>query len=436
MMHTDMTHNASLRSWINSADGHPDFPIQNLPLGVFSLHDSAPRGGVAIGDMVLDLLLLCATGLLEGDALVAAEHAATDKLNDLLALGSKHRLALRRKLSLLLAIDSPYQQILRDCLHAQSSVTMHMPARIGDFTDFYVGIHHATEVGKLFRPENPLLPNYKYVPIGYHGRSSSITVSSVPIRRPAGQTKSPDSEVPVFGPSKRLDYELELGIWIGEGNGVGTPIEIGEAADHVGGFCLLNDWSARDIQAWEYQPLGPFLAKNFASTVSPWIVSPEALEPFRVAQARRPSGDPQPLNYLLDPNDQSEGAYGIDLEIYILTQAMRAKGLQPQCVARSNTTHMYWTVAQLIAHHTSNGCNLQPGDLLGSGTISGPDAGSRGSLLEASGGGKTPIRLPSDELRTFLEDGDEVIFKAYGRRVGFASIGFGECRARVLPALK
>jgi len=311
---------------------------------------------------------------------------------------------------------------------------MHLPARVGDYTDFYVGIHHANNVGKLFRPDNPLLPNYKYVPIGYHGRASTLRPSGSAVIRPKGQTLPAGQAEPSFGPCARLDYELELGIWIGQGNDIGQPIAIGEAEQHLAGLCLLNDWSARDIQAWEYQPLGPFLSKSFITSVSPWVVSAEALEPFRCAQPARPAGDPQPLDYLLDARDQARGAFDIELEVLLLTERMRQQNLPPQRLALSNTLNMYWTVAQLIAHHSVNGCQLQPGDLFGSGTLSGATADSFGSLLETTEGGKHPVELASGEVRKFLEDGDEVILRARCVREGVASIGFGECRGTIVAA--
>jgi fumarylacetoacetase len=334
----------------------------------------------------------------------------------------------------LLAAGSPAQSQAEKLLHPAADCTLHVPAAIGDYTDFFVGIHHATNVGKLFRPDNPLQPNYKYVPIGYHGRASSILQSGTPLRRPKGQSKPSDKEVPVVGPSRRLDYELELGVWIGPGNSLGEPVGIADAAQHIAGYCLLNDWSARDIQAWENQPLGPFLAKSFATTISPWIVTPEALAPFRIPQPARPAGDPEPLPYLYDETDQREGAIDLELEVLLTTQGMREKGLPPHSLALSNARQMYWTAAQMLAHHTSNGCNLRPGDLVGTGTLSGPEAGSVGSILEATQGGRNPVKLPSGEERRFLEDGDEVILLARGRREGFAPIGFGPCRAAILPA--
>ena len=432
MAQLDQTHDPKLESWVASANGHPDFPIQNLPLGIFSPSGGEPRGGVAIGDRILDLPAALAAGLFTGEAAKAAEAASGATLNPFLALGPGPRRALRMRLSELLAQGCPEQGRVEPCLHDAAACTLHLPAHIGDYTDFYVGIHHATNVGKQFRPDNPLLPNYKYVPIGYHGRASSIRPSGVPVRRPKGQVKPPDAPVPSFGPSQRLDYELELGIWIGPGNALGESIPISEAAEHVAGYCLLNDWSARDIQAWEYQPLGPFLSKNFASTISAWIVTPEALAPFRIAQPSRPEGDPAPLPYLLDEADQREGGLDVELEVLLLTPGLREKGLPPHRLGLSNAKNMYWTVAQMVTHHTCNGCNLQPGDLLGTGTISGPDEVSCGSILEATLGGKNPIVLASGEERRFLEDGDEVILRARGRREGFAPIGFGECRATIM----
>jgi fumarylacetoacetase len=358
--------------------------------------------------------------------------AADGTLNALLALGAGPRRALRTQLSALLAEDSAARARVEPCLHAAADCTLHLPARIGDYTDFYVGIHHATNVGRVFRPDNPLLPNYKHVPIGYHGRASSIVPSGTPVRRPNGQRPRPEG--PSFGPCERLDYELELGLWIGPGNDLGAPIPIGEAASHIAGYCLLNDWSARDIQAWEYQPLGPFLAKSFASTISPWIITPEALAPFRAAQPPRPEGDPQPLPYLLDAADQAAGGLDLALEALLATPGLREKGLPPHRLARSSARHMYWTAAQMVAHHSSNGCNLRPGDLLGSGTLSAPEPEGCGSLLETTRGWQQPVRLASGEERRALEDGDEIVLLARAERQGFASIGFGECRGRVMPA--
>ncbi len=433
-----MTAQTELRSWVESANGHSDFPLANLPLGVFSRDGGEPRGGVAIGDFILDLGAACDAGLFDGQALDVAKAASGGSLNAFFALGASARKVLRGALQDLLSEGSAQRERLQNMgeslLQPMTRCQLHVPAKVGDYTDFYVGIHHANNVGKLFRPDNPLLPNYKYVPIGYHGRASTIGVSGATVKRPNGQTLPPGASEPSFGPSKRLDYELELGIWIGEGNARGEAIAIGEAGSHVAGFCLLNDWSARDLQAWEYQPLGPFLSKSFATSVSPWVVTPEALEPFRCAQPARPEGDPQPLPYLYDEQDQQQGALNIELEVLLLTAAMREQGLPAQRIALSSTTNMYWTVAQMVAHHSVNGCSLQPGDLFGSGTLSGASADSLGSLLEITQGGKQALELPGGETRTFLEDGDEIILKARCRREGYPSIGFGECRGRVMPA--
>lgn len=421
----------ALRSWVGSADGHAEFPLENLPLGRFSL-DGAPRAGVAIGDEILDLGSLVAAGLLPEvcRALASAEAG----LNGFLALGAGPRRALRARLMELLAHGSQARALVEPHLHPARDCVMHLPAAIGDYTDFYAGIHHATNVGRLFRPDQPLLANYKWVPIGYHGRASTIRPSGEPVRRPCGQRKRPDEPVPSFGPCRNLDYELELGVWIGRGNAQGTAIPIGEAAEHVAGYCLLDDWSARDIQGWEYQPLGPFLAKSFHTTVSTWIVTPEALAPFRVAQAPRPEGDPAPLPHLHDQVDQEHGALAIELEVLLLTEAMRKAGATAYRLSLGSARDMYWTVGQLVAHHASNGCRLNPGDLLGTGTISGPTRDGFGSLLEITAGGREPITLPSGEQRRFLEDGDEVILRGKAQRDGAVTIGFGECRARILPA--
>jgi fumarylacetoacetase len=430
----DETHDPSRRSWIASANGHADFPVQNLPFGVFSPEDGEARPGVAIGDCILDLGALAASGLLSGDALAAAQ-AAGATLNAMLGLGERPRRALRAELSRLLSVGGP-EATVAPMLHAVASCTIHLPCAIGDYTDFYVGIHHAVNIGKLFRPDNPLLPNYKYIPIGYHGRASSVRPSGTPVRRPNGQTKAPDAALPTMRPSRRLDYELELGVWIGPGNALGEPAPISEAARHIAGYCLLNDWSARDIQAWEYQPLGPFLSKNFVSTISCWIVTPEALAPFRIPQPTRPKGDPAPLPYLTDENDRAGGALNIELDVLMRTASMRAADAAPRRVARSNARHMYWTPAQMVAHHTVGGCNLRPGDLLGTGTLSGPGQDECGSILEATLGGREPIRLGDGEERRFLEDGDEVVLRARAGRDGFASIGFGECRGVIQPAVR
>ena len=424
----DETHDPARQSWVESARGHADFPIQNLPFGIFAPAGGDRRVGVAIGDAILDLRAM-ADRLPED----VAQAVGSDSLNALFALPASTRRALRRRVSELLSREE-HRDAVAPHLHEAGSCTLHMPARIGDYTDFYVGIHHAQNIGSMLRPDNPLLPNYKWVPIGYHGRASSIRITDEPVRRPKGQIKPPEQDAPVFAPTRRLDFELEMGLWIGQGNALGEAIGIDEAGEHIAGFCLLNDWSARDIQAWEYQPLGPFLSKNFASTLSPWVVTPEALAPFRIAQPPRPEGDPAPLPYLLDEADQRTGALDLELEVLLSTARMREQGLPPHRLSLSNTKHMYWTVAQMLAHHTSNGCNLQPGDLLGSGTISAPDPTGFGSLLETTRGGKEPVALPSGESRRFLEDGDEVTLRARARRDGAAPIGFGECRAIILPA--
>jgi fumarylacetoacetase len=424
----DETHDPAARSWVEGADSHPEFPVQNLPLGVFSPPGGGKRGGVAIGDFILDLSGIA--GLLERDASDAARLAASETLNALFAQGNDAADALRTGVFALLTRTSSVAEV-RPALHRASECRLHLPFAVGDYTDFYTGIHHATNVGKQFRPDNPLLPNYKYVPIGYHGRASSIRASGAEVHRPRGQRKPPDSNSPIFGPSQRLDYELEMGIWASGGNELGSDIPIAEAARHIAGLCLLNDWSARDLQAWEYQPLGPFLAKNFHSTVSPWVVTSAALAPFHVAQPPRPSGDPAPLPYLLDAEDQAHGAYTIEMEVRLLTAKMRAEGLPPERLSKGSMTAMYWTAAQLVAHHTVNGCNLRPGDLLGTGTLSGEARDTLGSLLELSEGGKSPLTLASGETRSFLQDGDEVIMTAHAAREGYRSIGFGECRGTI-----
>ena len=529
------THDRNRTSWVTSANGHATFPIQNLPFGVFSPPGEKPRGGVAIGEKIFDISAALEAGLFSGAALDAAQAASGRSLNAFLQAGAAARAALRSRLADVLDAKEPdaarHQGIASRLLHDAVACQMHLPARIGDFTDFFAGIHHAYTAGTISRPDNPLMPNYKYVPVAYHSRASSVQPAGGTVRRPNGQRKPPDQAVPDFGPSGALDYELELGVWIGQGNEIGSPIPISEAGAHAAGFCLLNDWSARDIQAWESQPLGPFLAKSLATFVSPWIITAEALEPFRVAQPGRPAGDPAPLPHLNDPNDQARGCFNIDFEVLLLTSAMRAAGdhaagfcllndwsardiqawesqplgpflakslstfvspwiitaealapfrvaqprrpagdpvplphlndptdqargcfnidfevrlltsamraagAAPHVLSRANASMLYWTVAQMVAHHTSNGCNLQPGDLFGSGTVSGLDNGTAGCLLEMTGGGRTPIALPDGETRTYLLDGDEVIFRGMARQDGYVPIGFGECRGTVAPAL-
>ncbi|HET9397459.1 MAG TPA: fumarylacetoacetase [Sphingomicrobium sp.] len=431
MIALDETHDPGRLSWIESANGHADFPIQNLPLGVFSVGNVEPRIGVAIGEMILDLKALTGAGLLDEHWNLAL---GLSTLNAWFAHGRKDSAALRKRLSELLS-NVTYRPTVERHLVRQSSAEMHLPCAIGDYTDFYVGIHHATNVGRQFRPDNPLLPNYKYVPIGYHGRASSVRITGQPVVRPKGQRKPPDADQPDYGPSRRLDYELELGIFIGQGNRLGQTIPIGEAGDHIAGYCLLNDWSARDLQAWEYQPLGPFLAKNFLSSISPWVVTAEALAPFRKAMPARPHGDPAPLPYLYDRVDQESGGLGIQLEVSLVTAKMREAGLAPHVLSRGEAAAaMYWSAAQIVTHHASNGCNLQPGDLIGTGTLSTSVETGLGSLLEISKGGKEPISLPGGETRSFLEDGDELTLGARCMAEGAVSIGFGTCTGRVLPA--
>ena len=420
----DATNDPAASSWVGGAAAGGDFPVQNLPLGIFSEAKGRRRPGVAIGDYILDLAAI-------SDLLDEAwrEDLSQPVLNAWLARGPDDHRALRGRLFELLTEERCRDDIELHLI-GQSEVRMHLPCLIGDYTDFYVGIHHATNVGKQFRPDNPLLPNYKYVPIGYHGRASSVRASGEPVVRPNGQRKAPDADAPEYGPSRRLDYELELGLWVGRGNDLGQPIPIGEADEHIAGYGLLNDWSARDLQAWEYQPLGPFLAKNFLTSVSPWVVTAEALAPFRIAMPARPEGDPKPLPYLDEPNG---AALAIELEATLLTEAMRESGLAPHRLSRgSAASAMYWSAAQIVAHHASNGCNLQPGDLIGTGTLSGERDDGLGSLIEICQGGKRPIALPSGETRTFLEDGDEITLRAWCERDGAVRIGFGECVGRVV----
>ncbi|MDO8771396.1 MAG: fumarylacetoacetase [Burkholderiaceae bacterium] len=423
MTELNHTHDPAARSWVESANLQGcDFPIQNLPFGRFrpSGSSEAFRIGVAIGDQVLDLK---AAGLVH-----------TDDMNALMAASLPNRQALRAALFEGLREGSHNQSAWAKCLQPQVAVEMAVPCRIHDYTDFYTGIHHATTVGKLFRPDEPLMPNYKWVPIGYHGRASSIGVSGQRFKRPQGQSKAPDEQVPSFGPSKKLDYELELGFLIGQGNALGEPIAITDAEQHLFGVTLLNDWSARDLQAWEYQPLGPFLAKNFATTLSPWIVTMEALAPFH-AKFERPAGDPQPLPYLDAPANRDSGALAITLEVWLQTSKMREAAAPAVRLTRSHTAQAaYWTAAQLVTHHTVNGCNLQTGDLLGSGTLSGPEPDEAGSLLELTLGGKHPISLPNSERRTFLEDGDTLTLRGYCERPGAVRIGLGEVSGTILAS--
>jgi fumarylacetoacetase len=442
----DYTHDPSRRSWVQSANSPTsDFPIQNLPFGMFRVQGQlAARAGVAIGDHVLDVRGCQEVGLLAGDASEAGRACLAPyaegvfaPLNALMALGPRHWTALRRRLSDLLADDKDHAgergRVSRLVL-PRAAVEMLLPAHIGNYTDFYASIDHATNVGRLFRPDNPLLPNYKWVPIAYHGRASSVVVSDSPVRRPHGQLRGQGSDAPRFGPTERLDYELEVGCFVGPGNDLGSTIPIADAEPHIFGLCLVNDWSARDIQQWEYQPLGPFLAKSFATTISPWIVTLDALEPFRVPAFARAEGDPPPLPYLDSPANRERGGIDIRLEVGLRTATMRERGDEPAWLTRSDFARMYWTFAQMLAHHAGNGCNLRPGDLLASGTVSGPTERERGCLLELTAGGAVSVALPNGETRKFLEDGDEVIIRGSCARPGFARIGFGECRGVITPA--
>ncbi len=431
------THDASLTSWVTSAQTLDcDFPIQNLPFGRFQIAAKKDgwRIGIAIGDQILDLRQALSSVAWQADIARMLAPLAAGDLNAHMAESVANRSAFRAAMSSALAAGSPLESKLASCLMAQASAEMSVPCRIGDYTDFFTSIHHATSVGKLFRPDNPLLPNYKYVPIGYHGRASSINVSGTNFKRPLGQILPPGQETPVFAPSKRLDYEMELAAYISASNVQGEPISMANAEDALFGLGLFNDWSARDVQAWEYQPLGPFLAKSFASTVSPWIVTMEALAPFRVPFTR-PAEDPQPLPYLASKANSASGAINITLEVWLQTKAMLDGGMGAAKLSTANFADAsYWTLAQLVAHHTVNGCNLQVGDMFGSGTQSGPKPEEGGSLLELSKGGKQPLELPNGEKRTFLEDGDTVIFRGDCKSAGHARIGLGEVRATVLPA--
>ena len=429
------THDTGLQSWVASANtGKSDFPIQNLPFAVFrrKAGNEAFRGGVAIGDQVLDMAAVRDANALPADVQAQVEAAAQGKLNALMGMSPAQWSALRLALSRALRAGAKEEAVLKACLVPQSEVEYTVPVQVGDYTDFYTSVYHATNVGKLFRPTNPLMENYKWVPIGYHGRASSIRISGVDFKRPNGQLKAPDAD-PALLPCNRLDYELEMGIYAGAGNAWGEAIGIDDAENHIFGLCLLNDWSARDVQAWEYQPLGPFLSKNFATSISPWIVTLEALAPYRTAFTR-PAEDPQPLPYLSSDANWQSGALDVQLTVAIQTAQMRAAGQDAAQITQTSYRHAYWTMAQLVAHHTVNGCDLQPGDLMGTGTLSGPTATEAGALLEITEGGKNPLSLPNGETRTFLQDGDAVVFTGWCEKPGAARIGFGECRATVLPA--
>ena len=432
------THDPARTSWVASAQGATDFPIQNLPFGVFRRSGTNDRGsvGVAIGDQILDLDAVLTVSRWTGPARRAAEACAAPSLNQLMGLGRTHWSALRREIGALLASNSAaYRKDNRlgeGILVPMADAELLLPATVGDYSDFYASIHHATNVGSMFRPDNPLLPNYKWVPIGYHGRASSIVASGAAVRRPRGQIKDPNADAPVFAPTRALDYEMEVGCFVGPGNEMGKSVSIADAEEHLFGLCLVNDWSARDIQTWEYQPLGPFMAKNFATSVSPWVVTLEALEPYRVPAFERPAGDPTPLPYLDSAANRKQGGVDITVEVLLSTAKMRDAGLSPHRLSRGRMADLYWTPAQMFAHHTSNGCNLRPGDLFASGTISGPTKDSRGCLLELTWRGSEPITLPTGETRKFLEDGDEVIMRGFCERPGSTRIGFGECRGVIV----
>ncbi|MBV9102628.1 MAG: fumarylacetoacetase [Candidatus Eremiobacteraeota bacterium] len=430
------THDPKLRSWVTSAAPGHDFPIQNLPFGIFRRRASGERfrGGVAIGDEILDLGAAWHRGVFPSDVQDIVECCCAPGLNDFMALGPQAWSALRLALSRTLRAGAREEAELRRCLVLQRNAEMALPARCGDYTDFYASVYHATNVGKLFRPDNPLLPNYAWVPIAYHGRSSSLCPSGYAFRRPIGQTMPPEAASPVVQPTRRLDFELEVAVWIGVGNDIGSRVSLEDAERHIFGLGLLNDWSARDVQAWEYQPLGPFLAKSFATTVSPWIVTLEALEPFRVPW-EGPNEGAKPLPYLDAPSLRERAAFDVQLEARLQTETMRAKKSEPVRLARTSFRHTYWTVAQMVAHHTMNGCNLRPGDLFGTGTQSGPTSGELGSLLELTEGGKQPFSLGDGETRTFLEDGDTVVLHAWCEKEGSARIGFGTCEGSVLAAI-
>jgi fumarylacetoacetase len=438
-MQLNHTHDAGRKSWLASANaGGGDFPIQNLPFAVFRRAGSAEafRGGVAIGDQVVDLAALSRAALLGGSAAQAATACTQPALNDFFAMGPAVWRALRHDLFALLETGASASdtEVLRSCLVPQAEAEYTVPARIGDYTDFYTSIHHALSVGRLFRPDDPLTPNFQWVPTAYHGRVSSIGVSGQKVRRPMGQSMTPGDTAPVYGACVRLDYEIELGVFIGQGNVQGEQIAVDAADAHVFGICMLNDWSARDIQFWEMAPLGPFLGKNFATTISPWIVTMEALAPYRQAWTRA-ADEPQPLAYLESKQVRTDGALDIQLEVWLETAQHRARGDRAERLSHTSFKHQYWTVAQMVAHHTVGGCNLQPGDLLGSGTISGPGDSEAGAIIELARGGRSPLTLANGEQRSFLSDGDAVIFRGWCEKPSHARIGFGENRGEVRPAL-
>ena len=436
MNEVNATHDPALQSWVNSANADDsDFPVQNLPYGRFKRagSDEPLRMGVAIGDQILDLRAAAEVCPWADEVHAVLAPLAAGDLLAFMALGPAAWRDMRAALSQALVAGSEQGPFLESCLVPQAEAELVLPCRIGDYTDFYTSVHHATTVGRQFRPDNPLLPNYKWVPIGYHGRASSIVVSGQALHRPVGQTMLAGASAPTLGPSRRLDFELELGALVGGANALGQPVPMAQAEAALFGLVLFNDWSARDIQGWEYQPLGPFLSKNFGSTASPWVVTMEALAPFRQPFAH-PEGDPQPLPYLDSPHNRARGAIGIELQVWLQTALMRQAGHPGQQLMQSNFADAYWTLAQLVAHHTVNGCNLQPGDLLGTGTLSGPAPEQGGSLLELSAGGKRPLKLVNGEERSFLQDGDTVTLRGACRHPKARRIGFGACSGMVLPA--
>lgn len=433
----NFTHDPSLRSWVSSANSPAtDFPIQNLPFGVFSRKgDTVRRVGVAIGDQIVDVTECEKANVWGAEGRDVARLCADPTLNRVAQSSPESLSAFRARVSELLTGEpdaSGIKPLPDRALVPMAEAQLHLPAQIGDYTDFYASIYHATNVGKLFRPDNPLLPNYKHVPIGYHGRASSIVLSGTHVRRPKGQYLPPGATIPSFGPSELLDYEAEVGFFVGRGNALGEPLRIDEAAGRIFGVCLVNDWSARDIQSWEYQPLGPFLSKNFATTISPWVVTMEALEPYRVPAFFRPPSDPVPLPYLRSEKDRNEGGIDLTIEVYLRSMLMREGHMRPHLVSRASLGDMYWTPAQMLTHHASNGCNLEPCDLFASGTVSGPEPASQGCLLELTRRGAEPIMLPTGEERKFLLDGDEVVMRGVLEREGAARLGLGDCTGRIV----
>ncbi|ERI52275.1 hypothetical protein N878_19725 [Pseudomonas sp. EGD-AK9] len=439
-MELNHTHDPEARSWLESANAPgTDFPIQNLPFGVFRRKGSSEafRGGVAIGDQVIDLAAIARDNAVSGPAAQAVNACTGDALNDFLAMGPSAWRALRHALFDLLktGASGPGMNALRASLVPQAEVEHRVPTRIGDYTDFYTSIHHARNVGRVMRPDDPLTPNFQWIPIAYHGRASSVVISGTAFKRPMGQAMPPGASAPVYGACKRLDYELEMGFYVGPGNALGSPIPLAEAEDHIFGMCLLNDWSARDHQFWEMAPLGPFLGKNFCTTVSPWIVTMEALAPYRAPFAH-PADEPQPLAYLDSAANTASGAVDVQLEVRLEAREHRERGIAPDRLSATSFRHQYWTIAQMLAQHTVGGCNLQPGDLLGTGTISGPTAAEAGAIVELSVGGTKDVPLPGiGAQRRFLEDGDTVILRGWCEKPGAARIGFGESRGEVLPAI-